>query len=216
MRLNLCIAAWLVVALGGACRSRALPVPDGGPASTAGSAGTGTGIPDPLGGGGTGGAARGDAGLGGAGGGAGTTGDAGLGGAGGVAGMAGDPGLGGAGAATGGAGLGGSAGGAAGAAGGPAVLPECSPETTTGQPCVVGSVCNQVECGACSDRYWRRLVGLRPCACDPTGVWACTPAPPGHSVDCFFDPPLDCALAQLLYEDATCQTHPPCSTSTPP
>jgi hypothetical protein len=29
--------------------------------------------------------------------------------------------------------------------------------------------------------------------------------------DCFFDPPLDCPLASVLYEDAACTTHPPCA-----
>jgi len=29
-------------------------------------------------------------------------------------------------------------------------------------------------------------------------------------VDCFFDPPLTCEIAQGLYEDPTCQTHPAC------
>jgi hypothetical protein len=62
-----------------------------------------------------------------------------------------------------------------------------------------------------------RLVRDRaPCACDPTGVWMCTLLPPSTIGDCFFDPPLDCDLAQSLYEDATCQTHPPCSASPPP
>ena len=236
MRLNFC-AAWIVVALCSACgRSRALPVPDGGnggTASTPGSAGAGTSIPDPQGGGGTGGAGADDVGLGGAGGVGGTTGGAGLegvggttGGAGlgGVGGTTGGAGLGGAGATTGGAGLGGvggglggSAGGTGGAAGTAGDMPDCPPMPTPGQRCVVGSVCrNAAQCHACSDRYWR-LVGERPpCLCDSTGSWWCSGRPPDHAVDCFFDPPLDCDLAQSLYEDATCQTHPPCSASPPP
>lgn len=217
MRFNFCAAAWVVVALCGACRSRALPTSD---------AGTGTNIPEPQGGGGTaagdagaGGVAgtAGHAGLGGDGGVAGTAGDAGLGGAGGVAGTAGGAGLGGDGPTTGGAGLGGSAGGAAGAAGMTAAgIVDCPPATTTGQPCVVGSICSNVACHVCSDQYWH-LVREGPCACDPSGVWQCSRNPViGPIGDCFFDPPLDCALAQSLYEDATCQTHPPCSAATPP
>jgi len=53
---------------------------------------------------------------------------------------------------------------------------------------------------------------------------ASTPRSPGATLGrfitakaaSFFDPPLDCDLAQILYVDAACQTHPPCSTSTPP
>jgi len=216
MRLNLCAAAWVVVALCSACRSRALPARDGGPGSPAGSAGAGT-IPAPQGDGGTGGAATGDAGLGGgAGGVAGTAGDAGLGGG---AGTAGGAGVAGAGATTGGAGLDGSGGGAAGAAGGATGgVPNCSPATIPGQPCaVVGSVCSNVVCDACSNQYWR-IVTYGPCVCDSAGRWSCPGSrPPGSVIgDCLFDPPLECDLAQLLYEDATCQTHPPCSASPPP
>ena len=225
MKLNFCVAAWVVGVLCGACgRSRALPDANDGTAIPAGSAGAGTNIPDPQGGG-TSGAPAGDAGLGGVagtaggaglggtGGAAGTTGGAGLGGAGGVAGTTGGAGLGGAGATTGGAGLGGSAGGgSAGAAG--ATPAACAPGTTSGQACVdVGPVCRNVVCHACSDQYWR-IVDDGPCTCLSTGVWNC---PPGRTIgDCFFDPPLDCDLAQSLYEDATCQTHPPCSAPTPP
>jgi hypothetical protein len=213
MRLNFCAAVWVVVALCSACRSRALPVPDD------------TNIPDPQGGGGTGGAAAGDAGLGGAGGVAGTAGGAGLGGVAGttagaglegLAGTTGGAGLGGAGATTGGAGSGGSAGGAGGAAGmTPAGIVDCPPATIPGQPCVVGSVCSNVVCHVCSDQYWH-LVRDGLCGCQ-TGVWLCSGGNPTRPAgDCFFDPPLECDLAQTLYVDAACQTHPPCSASTPP
>ncbi len=98
----------------------------------------------------------------------------------------------------------------------PAGIVDCSPATTTGQPCIVGSICSNVVCHVCSDQYWR-LVREGPCACDPSGVWQCNRNPViGPIGDCFFDPPLECDLAQTLYVDATCQTHPPCSASTPP
>jgi hypothetical protein len=98
----------------------------------------------------------------------------------------------------------------------PAGIVDCPRGTITGQPCVVGSICSNVACHACSDQYWRLVRDRAPCACDPTGVWMCTLLPPSTIGDCFFDPPLDCDLAQSLYEDATCQTHPPCSASPPP
>ena len=182
MRHNFRAGAWvLFAALYCACGSRALP---NRAAGMAGSTGAGT-----------------DAAAGG---------DAGLGGAGGIAGAAGGAGLGGSGATTGGAGSGGSAGGAAGAAGAPATITECVLGIATGQACaVVGSACNGVVCSACSDQYWR-LVRDGPCVCAAPGVWMCVRSPIAIG-DCFFDPPLDCALAQLFYEDATCQTHPPCS-----
>ena len=118
-----------------------------------------------------------------------------------------------AGVTTGGAGAGGSAGGAAGAAGTPADMPDCPLAAATGNPCAtVGSVCRTTACIACSDQYWRRVPQGVPCVCNPTGVWMCAPGSFGGPIgDCFFDPPLDCAIAQLLYEDAACQMHPPCS-----
>ncbi len=115
-------------------------------------------------------------------------------------------GLGGTGVTTGGAGAGGSA--------GPLVIPDCPPSATTGKPCAaVGSFCYSTLCSACSDQYWRLVPqGPAPCVCDSTGVWMCPSGASGGPIgDCFFDPPLDCALAQSLYEDATCLTHPPCS-----
>jgi hypothetical protein len=119
-------------------------------------------------------------------------------------------GLSGAGATTSAAGVGG----AAGVAGAPADRPECPPATAPGMPCAtVGSSCDSVVCSACSDQYWRLVrQGPAPCVCTSPGVWMCAGVGPGGPIgDCFFDPPLDCAIAQSLYEDASCQTHPPCS-----
>jgi len=31
-----------------------------------------------------------------------------------------------------------------------------------------------------------------------------------HIIDCLYEPPLECDIAQVLYEDADCQTHPAC------
>jgi hypothetical protein len=189
MRPNLHAAVWVLAALCGACGSRAVPGGMGGQGHL---------------GGGAGGAGAGGAGGGSAGGVAGS-----------LAGTTGGAGRGGAGATTGGAGAGagggvsGSAGGAAGAGGATPVVGDCPLGTATGQPCVIGSFCTNVMCSACSDQYWSLVRSLVPCSCSTTGVWSCPMI--GRSGDCFFDPPLDCALAQLLYEDATCQTHPPCS-----
>jgi hypothetical protein len=132
------------------------------------------------------------------------------GGTGAVVGAAGSAGLGGADVTTGGAG----AGGIAGAAGASAGMPDCPPAVATGKQCpAVGSACRSTLCSACSDQYWRLISLQLLCVCNPTGVWMCPPASPGGGPigDCFFDEPLDCAFAQLVYEDANCQTHPPCT-----
>jgi hypothetical protein len=112
----------------------------------------------------------------------------------------------------GGAGQGAGGGGTSGAAGAPADMPECPRAAATGQPCAAAAtVCNSTICTSCSDQHWR-LIRQGPCVCDAAGVWRCTPiAPIGPIGDCFVDPPLDCEFAQLLYEDATCETHPLCS-----
>jgi hypothetical protein len=84
-----------------------------------------------------------------------------------------------------------------------------------GQPCTAGSPpCARLVCEACSDQYWQRY-RIGPCQCSPSG-WACL-RPPGTSpIDCFFDPPLECDLAQTLYEDAACTVHPVCTTNRQP
>ena len=193
MRLNFCAAAWVVVALCSACRSRALPAPDD------------AGIPEAQGGGGTGGAADGRCRS--------RTAPAALRGrpaarvsavspgrpleqvAQGAGGAAGSAGLGGAGVTTGGGGRGREAlSEAAGRPhpGGHAGLPA---RALTGRSCAaVGSACRSTSFASpVRIQYWR-LVSQGPCVCNPTGVWMRQPVSPGGGPigDCFFDPPLDC------------------------
>src|SRR5262245_19976146 len=97
----------------------------------------------------------------------------------------------------------------------PAEIQRCPASVETGQPCSVGAYpCSRGQCVVCSDRYWRlaRSSVLPDCICEKTGVWKCISLSSGGSgiEECIFDPPLDCAVAEFLYEDAACQTHPPC------
>jgi hypothetical protein len=183
MTAHLLTSACVLATLLGACDDR-VPLGAGGArGNSTGAAGVGGGSEGHAGGGGRGGAVSGTSGA--------------------------------AGTSPGGAGAGGvvsSGGGAGGGAGGSSsVTPICSSDVVHGQPCTtVESRCMTGTCDACSDEYYR-LVPSSPCVCAPTGVWMCVPIPPGGGGDCFFDPPLECALAELLYVDATCKTHPPCS-----
>jgi len=122
------------------------------------------------------------------------------------------------GAGTGGAGTsgGGGEGGGAGTGGTGATagtsgsIMDCPAPIEAGQPCSAGVMCMNFHCDACSDRYWRRNRGRVPCYCDASAVWMCPTSPGIPLGDCLFEPPLDCETAQVLYEDATCQTHPAC------
>jgi len=49
------------------------------------------------------------------------------------------------------------------------------------------------------------------CSCDASGAWMCDGSSVDpHIIDCLYEPPLECDIAQVLYEDADCQTHPAC------
>jgi hypothetical protein len=192
MRPHFLIPSCVILVLSGACNDR-LPLAAGGAGGApAGAAGVGGGSMGHQSGGGRGGAPSGSAGTSAPSGSAGTSAPSGNAGAG----------AGGSGGTISGGGTGGTASGIA----------PCPNSTTSGQPCQTpGASCATGPCEECSDRYWR-IGRTILCACQATGSWLCsanTPGGPGGG-DCFFDPPLECPLAQWLYTDATCQTHPPC------
>ena len=89
-------------------------------------------------------------------------------------------------------------------------FPDCPWPTVTGQPCTPPAICMNLRCVQCSDRYWV-LAWAGRCFCDASGAWMCDGSSAGpHIIDCLYEPPLECDIAQRLYEDADCQTHPAC------